>query len=479
MRVLFAAAEAYPLAKVGGLADVAGSLPLALARLGHDVRLIMPLYAAVDRARFRVRDTGRSFALPLRGGQETARIYEASLDGGVPAYLLENQRLYGRPQVYGEADDLERFLFFGQAVVEAPQQLGWAPQVLHCHDWHAAPALPILHRRRSQAPERYPWASLLTIHNLAYQGPFDDRFASEAGLREYLPEGAIGGSLHSFLGLGIYYADQVSTVSETYAREILTSEYGYGLEPVLQQRRRDLSGIVNGLGEGDFPAQDPHLVAKYDAKSLSQKAVNKAALQRRVGLPPDPHIPLLGMVGRLVEQKGADLLAEALEPLLSRAQVQLVVLGTGQKPYEEALADLARRYPRQAAVQLVFDASLASLIYGGADLFLMPSRYEPCGLGQMIAMRYGTVPVVRRTGGLADTVADCHQGSERGTGFVFVQYTAKALLGALGRALAAFQDQGAWRRLQLRGMEGDYSWEASARKYEVVYRRALERASLS
>lgn len=445
LNILFVAAEVGPFAKVGGLADVAAALPRALAARGHDVRVVTPRHSPEPAGEV-------AASLPLSAGRQAAARSTTSGDG-VPTYLVESEGLFPRDRVYGEPNDLERYLAFCQATLELPKQLGWRPDIFHCNDWHTAPIAFGL-RNRAWGDAFYRGAAcVLTIHNLRYRGPDE---------------------LADFLCQGIYYADAVTTVSETYAREILTPEYGEGLHPLLLERQDRLFGILNGLDYREYdPARDPHLAANFDATSLERRSANKAALQRRTGLSPETDVPLVGMVSRLTEQKGMDLTLEAMDTLLSDGAAQLVLLGTGDEAYHRAFRDLAQRHPGRASVSISFDHPLAQLIYGGCDLFLMPSRFEPCGLGQLIALRYGAIPVVRRTGGLADTVRDYTGPDSAGNGFVFQEYSAGALLAALFRALAVFQHPDEWRRLQARGMGLDFSWERSAQRYEAVYHRAL------
>jgi len=472
LKVLFAVAEASPLAKVGGLADVAGALPKVLAKRGHDVRLVMPRYATIKD--FPSTPVG-DFTIPTPGGQEKATLREGRLGNGLPVYLVENERYFGRPKVYGEPDDLERFLFFSRSVPML-LKLGWKPDIVHCHDWHTAFVPCLLNTTYGEDPFYSKCASVLTIHNLAYQGWFDDYFVNTAGLAGNMPaQHPLHPQLYSMLALGILCSDVVSTVSPTYAREILTPEYGEKLDPLLRLRQGELFGILNGIDYDEFnPATDPRIPGNYDASSPQKKAANKAALQRKAKLPEDPSVPLIGMVGRLAAQKGMDILVEGLELFLKKERAQFVLLGSGEELYQKMVADIAAKYPRQAALFLTFDLLLAQLIYAGSDLFLMPSKFEPCGLGQMIALRYGTIPVVRRTGGLADTIHDAGPNLDAGNGFVFEEYSAKALLGALRRAVAAFDHKEAWRLLMVRGMQADFSWQASARKYEEMYRKALD-----
>jgi len=464
--------------KVGGLGDVAGSLPQAIRQLGHDIRLVMPAYASIDRKKYNVIPNLAKFNLNILGSLQQVGISQITLNGDVPLYLIENPKYFGRPAVYGESDDLERFVFFSQVIMELPRQLGWQPEILHCHDWHPALAVSLLKVARQNNPAWSGCASVFTIHNLAYQGWFGEYFAIRAGISQFLlpPAHPLRAKAFSTMALAIWHADAVSTVSPTYAREILTPKYGENLEQLLQQRRRDLYGIINGLDYQQFnPATDPYLTANYDATSLERRVQNKLALQSRSGFETINIIPLVGMVGRLAAQKGTDLVAEALGPLLETTNIQFVFLGTGEEKFKQPLEQVANRYPKRVKLFFSFDPDMAQLIYAGCDMFLMPSHFEPCGLGQLISLRYGAIPVVRRTGGLADTVQDVSSDLSSGTGFVFEEYHHKALIEAVKRAVNAFQQQAAWRQLVLRGMVTDFSWDTSARKYQELYLRAKDR----
>ena len=470
LKILFCAAEVSPLAKVGGLADVVGSLPKALAKLGHDVRIVMPHYSLIDEKAHPTVIVDKPFTMPSIRQPERVTIQSTVLNGNLPVYLIKNNTYFARPSVYGEADDLERFIFFSNAALTLPQMLNWQPDIIHCHDWHTAITILGAHKLAS------PSATVFTVHNLAYQGAFDYPFLVFSGLRE---DFQMGNQIFqrlplNMMALGILYSDMVTTVSQTYAQEILTPEFGVGLEPLLNYRKDQLQGIVNGIDYSEFdPATDTLIAANYDSTRLWRKAVNKIALQKRAGLTQDEHIPLIGMVTRLDEQKGFDILEKALDSILKDTNAQLVVLGKGREIYHQLMQKVASQYPDRVAVIIAFDNPLAHLIYAGADLFLMPSRFEPCGLGQMIAMRYGTIPIVRRTGGLAETVPDLSTDLETGRGFVFESYDSDALVQAIKRAVAAFPRKEAWHQVILRIMQADFSWEASAKKYEAVYERAI------
>jgi starch synthase len=477
--ILFAVAEASPLVKVGGLGDVAGSLPRALRRLGQDVRIIMPHYAAINLEGYQVTPRG-SFDIPFLEGQEGIGVSEVLLKDETPVYLLENEKYLGRNAVYGEPDDLDRFLLFSRAVMEATKRLGWSPHILHCHDWHTAMVPALLRVSYKDDPFYASCASIYTIHNLGYQGWFDDWFASRAGLHDFMPpaDDPLRHRSYSMMAIGIYNSDVVSTVSETYAREILTPEYGMGLEALLERRKDSLVGIRNGIDYEEFdPARDQIIAANYDESSLEGRVANKLALQQKAGLPVSRDIPLLGITERLVYQKGIDILIGALHSLLGDTEVQIVLQGTGEFQYEEALRNLQNRFPDKARIYLVLDFSLARQIFAGSDIFLSPSRYEPCGLSHIIAMHYGAVPVVRRTGGLAETVTDSPPDLSSGLGFVFERYDQNDLLAALRRALAAFRMKDAWLNLMKWVMQVDFSWGSSVPRYVELYEMARRRAT--
>lgn len=473
MRILLAVAEMSPLVKVGGLADVAGALPRALAALGHDARVILPMHAGIDTAAHGFRRVLADVPVETPRGAERTSVWEGEV-GGVTTYLVEAMDLFERPNVYGEPDDAQRFLFFADAILAAVPQIQWLPEVLHLHDWHTAFAAARL--RAAPAHPLAEAALVYTIHNLNYRGDFDPDFALANRLIIPAVAGSAPEQLHSAMALGILGADMVSTVSETYAREILTPEYGAGLDALLRRREADLAGIVNGLDTETFdPETDPDIPARFSAADPAGKTADKAALQRECGLPEDAAIPLAGIVNRLFWQKGIDLAVESVAAVLAEESLQLVVLGSGDPAYEEPLLDLARRYPEAVKVVIGFDLPFAQRIYAGADLFLMPSRYEPCGLGQLIAMRYGGVPVVRRTGGLADTVPDADAHPETGTGFAFEEADGPALAGALGRALRAYREPERWRQIVGRALARDSSWDEAAAAYVRLYEQAVER----
>jgi starch synthase len=474
MKVLICASEAVPFAKTGGLADVAGALPKALAQLGHDVRLALPYYGQVEAAGIKATRVGPVRA-PLGEATVAGEIFTSDAIPGVTTYLVANAKYYNRKGLYGQPDDADRFTFFCRALLEHLATSDWQPEVIHTNDWQTA-LIPVYLKslyRKQFGDVR----SVYTIHNLAYQGVFEPEAVRRAGLGgDYFTIDTLEfyGNC-SFMKGGIVFADAVSTVSPTYSQEIQTPEFGEKLEGVLAQRKRDLCGILNGIDYDLWnPATDGLIAKSYEAKSLADKAANKRALQEQLALPA-VEAPVFGLISRLAAQKGFDLLAEAL-PYLLEMQAQVVVLGVGDVIYHDLLTKLSRQHANQLSVNLAFDEKLAHRIYAGSDMFLMPSRYEPCGLGQLISMRYGTVPVVRATGGLADTVTNYDPARGEGAGFSFTEYSPVALLGAMARALLVYKDPKAWAALQRAVMAQDFSWNASAAQYADLYARVRRKS---
>lgn len=479
MKILFAASEAVPFAKTGGLADVAGSLPPALAGLGHDVRLIIPRYRVVGTKHYGLKQVA-SFFVPVGSWRERCTVFQCRLGKNATAYFVDRDVYFDRAELYqtrhGDyADNALRFTYFSRAVLELCRTLEFAPDIVHGNDWQTG--LVPFFLRTFYARERIfrGTKSIFTVHNLGYQGTFwhwDMRYLGDAW-EHYTSEGLEFWNRISFLKAGLVYSDIITTVSRTYSREIQTPEYGHGLEGVLAKRASDLFGIVNGIDYSYWnPAKNRVISKRYTPAAPAGKAACKRELLRELDLPAGS--PLIGMVTRLADQKGLDILIEALPEIMSLG-AQLVILGTGEERYESVLTRAAERYPDRIKLVLIYDEMLAKRIYAGSDLFLMPSRYEPCGLGQLIALRYGAVPLVRKTGGLADTVRDFSSRSGRGTGFVFKDYSAPALIRALRRAIAVYREAGRWKRLVRTCMEQDFSWEHSAKGYEKVYRKALKK----
>jgi starch synthase len=477
LKVLLLSAEVVPFAKTGGLADVAGSLPKAIQALGHDVRVAMPRYGRIRPDQFNLKRMLDTYPVPMDNHTEPSELMQTALDGDVPVYMVESARYFDRDGIYMYPDDAERFIFFCRSALEAVKRLDWRPDIIHCHDWHTALVPNWLKTIYGDDQFFAHTASVYTIHNLAYQGVFGYRVLEIAGIDEYgfivHPDIIDLNEVVDFMGRGIYFADVINAVSETYAREILTPEFGEKLDPLLRDRHDRLFGVLNGIDLDDFnPATDSYLETNYSLETLDQRQENKQRLQREAGLRQDPSAPLVGIIARLTDQKGFDLITPIVEALLQHLGAQFVLLGTGEQRYHDFFARLSDRFPAQAGVFLTFNASLARRIYAGSDLFLMPSRFEPCGLGQMIAMRYGSVPVVRAVGGLADTVRDFDPATGEGTGFVFEAYKPMALYAALVRALETYRHRDIWREIQVRCMQQDFSWETSARKYVELYTRA-------
>ena len=473
LKVLICSAEARPYAKTGGLADVAGSLPKALAALGHDARLALPKYRSVYEGGFDTTPLYSGFMIPVGSKRQRVSV-EVSHAGGVPTYLVVSDRRFRRPAgLYGYPDDAERFIFFCRAVLGMIERDGWRPDLIHCNDWQTG-LVPVY--LQTAYPGLADIASLYTVHNLAYQGNSPPETLALAGLPPQLfncHQLEFFGQL-SLMKAGLLFADAISTVSPTYAREITEPEYGEGLDGVLRERRDRLYGILNGI-DYDFwnPQTDPHLAANYSLESAPLKKVrNKEALQRALALERRP-LPVLAIVSRLTSQKGLDLVEQALPDLMAH-HLQFVVLGTGDPHYQLLLQEAAACYQGRMAVTIGFDEPLAHRIYAGADLFLMPSRYEPCGLGQMISMRYGTIPVVRRTGGLADTVQPFQPAAGTGNGFLFDGYHAADLTAAVTAALDTYRDTTLWQALMRNAMLTDFSWERSAAGYLDLYRTVLQ-----
>src|SRR5450432_1598776 len=477
LKVLILAAEIVPFAKVGGLADVVGALPKALQGLGHDVRLLMPRYRQVDRERFQLKTVFE--AVPVRMGsfQVMVSVWVGEIGDHIPVYMIDAPRYFDRENIYGYTDDGERFILFCRAALEAVRALNWSPDIVHCNDWHTGIVPNWMHTVYHTDPLFANAATVYTIHNLAYQGIFGYRILEVAGV-------ATGGFLYpqitelanvvDIMGRGILFADAITTVSERYAQEILTPTFGEKLDHLLRSRRDRLFGILNGVDYQEAnPATDRYIHTHYDADSLDKRAENKASLQEYAHLPVQDDVPLLAMISRLTDQKGLDLIARIIQPLLTQG-VQFIVLGIGDQHYHELLQNLAARHPEQIAIFLTFNTELAQRIYAGSDMFLMPSRFARCGLSQMIAMRYGSVPIVRHVGGLADTVQEYNTLTGEGNGFVFNNYDAWELFAAIVRALSVYRFKDAWRIIQKHGLAADHSWYASAKRYVEIYRDSLE-----
>lgn len=459
MKVLFLAAEATPYVKVGGLGDVAGALPQALRKLGIDVKLMLPRYGCIDPGRYQMTRAMEAFPVQMDWRQEYCQVLAANNSD----FFIENERFFGsRSTAYGHDDDPERFVLFARAALEACRLSGWQPDVIHAHDWHAAAAI----RLHWAAPKR--GGLVFTIHNMAHQGMCPNSKWPLLGVYD----------AHGILNLmeqAIYAADIVSTVSPTYAHEIQRREYGFGLDGLLRQRDHRLVGIINGIDTEIWnPATDPHLPARYDVRRREGKRRCKMELQRRQGLRVDPDVPLIGVVSRLDDQKGIRLIVESLGDIWALTDAQFMVLGSGHAEYENAFRSATYYHGDRIANWIGFNNEVSHLVYAASDIFLMPSSFEPCGISQLIAMRYGALPVVRATGGLMDTVLDCSHPD--GVGYQFGPYEKGAMLHALGRALRDYRRPEFWGAAVGRAMSRDFSWGPSARRYAEVYQWSRELA---
>lgn len=476
MNVLFVIAEAYPFAKTGGLGDVGGSMPAALNNFQTDVRVIMPKYRSIPAELTADAKEIARFTVELAWRQLYGSVHEVSY-GGIRYYLVDNEYYFGRERLYGYDDDAERYAFFCKAVLQSLTHIGFRPDIVHCHDWHTALVPLYLQESYGHNPFYYGIKTMLTIHNLKHQGIFPAQYLDDIlGLADH-PEAWRKLEFYdalNYLKAGLLAADIITTVSPTYAAEIQDAYYGEGLDGVLRYRKNDLYGILNGIDTQKYdPQSDPHLTVNY-GDALCQKEENKIALQQILNLPVRGEIPLVAVITRLVDQKGIDLLAHVLEEMLGM-DLQMVILGTGDHKYEEMFNFFAAKYPAKLAARLTFDDGLAHKIYGGADMLLMPSRFEPCGLAQMIAMRYGTVPVVRETGGLKDSVEPYNEFTGEGTGFSFSNYNAHELLFTVQRAVGLFyEDKAAWKRLAANARQRDFSWKNSAAQYLDLYQKLMD-----
>jgi starch synthase len=480
LAICLLASEVEPLSKTGGLADVSGALTKYLHGAGHDVRLFTPCYASIDRAAYAAQPVEGLQRVPLALGPNNYvfSVLRAQLPGGAPAYLIDCPALYARGAIYtSDPDEHLRFLAFTRAALSACRRLVWAPQVLHCNDWHTAFAPLFLRTAWEDEPLFAATRTVLTIHNIGYQGIFPAARIADLGLPGGSglldPEDLAAGRINA-LRHGIVYADSVTTVSPTHAREICTDEYGMGLQGSLRARGRAVSGILNGVDYDEWdPRHDRYLPAHYDAARLAVKGELKRQFAERQKLAPAPDVPLAGLVSRLAVQKGIELMFEALPKVLSARPLSFVALGNGEPQYEEFFTVLERRFPGRVVFHCGYDEELAHWIEAASDLFLMPSRYEPCGLNQMYSLRYGTVPIVRRTGGLADSVRHYNPKTGTGTGVVFNDFNTQALERALHTALDLYATPRHWTRVVKNGMRQDFSWQRQGGKYVALYRKLI------
>lgn len=483
LRVLFVTSEAVPFAKTGGLADVAGALPKFLQALGCEIKLVMPYYRMVRRSGVPVEPLNKTLEVTLGDEKLPAELYQGQLAKDVPVYFIGCEEFFDREYLYGTSkgdyfDSAERFTFFSKASLALARSLDFSPDIIHHHEWQTGLISAYLKTVYRKDPFFSSTAVAFTIHNIAYQGIFRKEKLALTGLppEVYNPEGIEFWEKINFMKAAIVYADVINTVSRKYSEEIQTPEFGYGLEGILKKRSQDLYGILNGVDYEEWdPAHDRHLAARYSLEDLAGKRECKRDLLREFHLPSSLEtVPVLGVISRLADQKGFDLLAEIIEDLFS-LDVGFVLLGTGDQKYHDLFAQIGRKYPRKAGIRIAYDDRLAHKIEAGADFFLMPSRYEPCGLNQIYSLRYGTIPVVRATGGLEDTIVPYDPATGRGNGFKFVRYEAKEFLRQIKAALQIYHQPGPWKQLVRNAMTADFSWQRSAESYMELYRKAMDK----
>ncbi|MGE5314114.1 MAG: glycogen synthase GlgA [Acidobacteriota bacterium] len=483
LNILFVTSEADPFAKTGGLADVSSALPQMIKELGHEIRIMMPRYGTISERKFKLHDVIRLREIPIQVGNQTrvAHVnssFISNLKAKVQVYFLANKEMYDRPGMYVHPtskkdyeDNDDRFIFFCRGVLDTLKLLGWKPDIIHCNDWQTGLIPAYIKTVYKNDPFFKNIKTVFTIHNLAYQGIFPPQSFDKTGIpgSEFTLEGLEFYGKLSFMKAGLVYSDAITTVSEKYAQEIsTTSEFGAGLEGVLQKHKAQLHGILNGVDYSIWnPETDEHIANRYDMKSLEGKSANKQELVEHFKLEYRENVPVIGMISRLADQKGFDLIKQAADEIL-KLDVQMVFLGSGEKKYHEFLEALRKKYPTKVGIEFGFHDELAHLIEAGTDMFLMPSQYEPCGLNQIYSLKYGTVPIVRATGGLDDTIQDVE--GTNGTGFKFKKYDCKELVRTVHRAVKTFADQKTWQKIQRNGMSKDFSWESSAKKYIALYR---------
>ncbi len=478
-RIALVASEIDPYSKSGGLADVTGALAKELMRQGHDVIVITPYYGFIKKQEIPIKSDERGFSVQIGYKQYNWGFKTVTLNDRLRIHFVANQDLFGsHARMYGYEDDALRFMIFNHAALRLLDVLDYKPDVIHSHDWHAGLIPNILAFQRAAFPSLEKTATVFTIHNPSYQGGGDwpfrkSKFADDG--KEQPPVTASGIRHMNFVMRGIIYADILNTVSERYAQEILTPEFGMGLEKYLLKRKRDFFGIINGIDYAVFnPSFDENIPVRYDWNSLGKKKKNKLALQKLVGLEQNEQIPVIGVVNRLTEQKGFNLIMECIGPLL-RMDLQIVVVGSGMQEYVKFFTKVAKENPKKFGFYSPFTNEMASRVYAGSDMFLMPSRFEPCGISQMISLRYGSIPIVHATGGLSDTISDFNPKKQTGNGFVFKTFTREDFIVAIARALESYKYGQVWEYLIWRAMQQSYSWELPAKKYVKLYQLAIKK----
>ena len=483
MKILFVSSEAVPFSKSGGLADVCGALPKALARRGNDVRVVIPRYWCIDRTDDNMGMLLESMGVPMGGETVWCQVLEGRADG-VKYYFVEHQNFFGRAGLYDDgkreySDNAERFAFFSRAAIQICKDMGFKPDIIHCNDWQTALVPAYLKIREMSNPFFSETASVFTIHNIGHQGVFPAEKYDFLDLGEEVFDEArfeSWGKVHFMKG-GIFYADAITSVSPSYSNEILTPEGGTGLTPYLERRKDDIYGILNGVDYDHWdPAKDPLIPAKYSLKDISGKAKCKAALQKEFGLTQDPGVPIIGMVTRLVHQKGMDLLMPAIRSMVKDMVVQFAILGSGTKAMEDFFGGLPAKFPGRIGAWIGFNNQKAHLVEAGSDFFLMPSIYEPCGLNQIYSLKYGTLPIVRKIGGLKDTVEQYDESTGSGTGFLFDKADPMAVYYSVGWAVSTYYDRPHhMEKMKAEAMKKHFCWDEAAAKYEDVYTKALAR----
>lgn len=490
-KILFVTSEVVPFIKTGGLADVSAALPQALAEMGHEVRIVVPKYGAVDDRKYKIHEVVRlkDLVVQINNKDVTFSLKSCFLPGQkvrVQIYFLDNQEYFGsRNSLYSNPntgkdykDNDERFILLNLSVFELIQKLGWIPDVIHCNDWQCGLIPAYLKNNFKEHQLFSDFRTLYTVHNLAYQGIFSSTTFDKTGLPKEVgtEKGIKQNGKINFMKSGLLYADAINTVSNTYANEIRTdNKYGAGLKNILAKRKKDLYGIINGIDNKVWnPDKDKHLVKKYNLKNIESKKINTQALAERFGLEYSEDVPVIGIISRLYDSKGIDLVQKAFTQLM-KMNIQLILLGTGENKYHSFFNKMSFKYKNKFASYLGFNDELAHLIEGGADIFLMPSKYEPCGLNQMYSLKYGTVPVVRETGGLADTVIQYNKKTGDGNGFLFVNYSVKDFISEIKKAVKLFDDKKEWIKLMRAGMKSDFSWNLSAKKYIDLYKTILSK----
>ena len=478
MKVLFAASEAHPFIKTGGLGDVMGALPKSLIKLGVDARVVIPKYKNIKDELKQKLQFVKWFTVPVGWRNQYCGVFQYQ-HNEVIYYFIDNEYYFNRDGLYGYFDDGERFAFFNRAVLEFIKEIDWQPDLINCNDWQTGmvPVLLNLEYKKDQFYSRIK--TVFSIHNLLFKGSFSPKVLPELFGYDYMP--LVNGSVEldgsvSFLKGGLNYCDQITTVSKTYAEEIKTPQYGEGLDGFLRSKSYYLMGIVNGIDYEEFNPQDDKFIFKnFNINSINNKVENKLALQRELGLPPKKDTPMIGIISRLTHQKGCDLIVNMIDRLLQR-DIQVVILGTGDYWYEETFKNLQYRYPDKVSANIKFDNTLAHKIYAATDMFLMPSLFEPCGLGQLIALRYGSIPIVRETGGLKDTVYPYNKYNGVGNGFGFKNFNSNELMQIIEYALTIYNDKNAWNNIIRQAMNSDNSWEKSATQYKWLYEGVVKRS---